>query len=39
MRLSFEHNVNGADTAELRAVLKRGDKKVSETWLYRWTRS
>lgn len=38
-RLSFEHNVNGADIAELRAVLKRGDKKVSETWLYRWTRS
>jgi glucans biosynthesis protein len=38
-RLSFEHNVNGADIAELRAVLKHGDKKVSETWLYRWTRS
>ena len=38
-RLSFEHNVNGADVAELRAVLKRGDKKVSETWLFRWTRS
>ncbi|WP_373503329.1 glucan biosynthesis protein [Aestuariivirga sp.] len=38
-RLSFEHNVNGADVAELRAVLKRGDNKVSETWLYRWTRS
>lgn len=38
-RLSFEHNVNGTDIAELRAVLKQGDKKVSETWLYRWTRS
>lgn len=38
-RLSFEHNVNGADIAELRAVLKQGDKKASETWLYRWTRS
>jgi glucans biosynthesis protein len=38
-RLSFEHNVNGADVAELRAVLKRGDKKASETWLFRWTRS
>ena len=38
-RLSFEHNVNGADIAELRAVLKQGDKKVSETWLYRWTRN
>ncbi len=38
-RLSFEHNVNGIDVAELRAVLKRGDNKVSETWLYRWTRN
>ena len=38
-RLSFEHNVNGADVAELRAVLKRGDKKASETWLFRWTRN
>jgi glucan biosynthesis protein len=27
------------DVAELRAVLKRGDKNVSETWLYRWTKS
>ena len=33
-RLSFEHNVNGTDMAELRAVLKRGDKKASETWLF-----
>ncbi len=38
-RLSFEHNVNGADISEIRAVLKRGDKKASETWLFRWTRS
>lgn len=38
-RLSFKHNVNGSDIAELRAVLKQGDKQVSETWLYRWTRT
>jgi periplasmic glucans biosynthesis protein len=38
-RLAFEHDVNGTDIAELRAVLKREDKKVGETWLYRWTRS
>jgi glucans biosynthesis protein len=38
-RLSFEHNVNGVDISEIRAVLKRGDKKASETWLFRWTRS
>ena len=37
-RLSFEHNVTGTDVAEIRAVLKHGDKNVSETWLYRWTR-
>ena len=39
VRLTFEHDANGMDMAELRAVLKNGDKKVSETWLYRWTRS
>ncbi|MBI2720032.1 MAG: glucan biosynthesis protein G [Rhizobiales bacterium] len=39
MRLSFEHDATGVDVAELRAVLKRGDATVSETWLYRWTRS
>lgn len=38
-RLSFEHDVTGSELSELRAVLKRGEKKVSETWLYRWTRS
>jgi glucans biosynthesis protein len=37
-RLSFEHNVSGADLSELRAVLKRGATPVSETWLFRWTR-
>jgi len=39
LRLSFEHDVTGVDVAELRAILRNGDKKVSETWLYRWTRS
>ncbi len=38
-RLSFEHDVADAELSELRAVLKRLDKKVSETWLYRWTKS
>jgi glucans biosynthesis protein len=37
-RLSFELEVEGIDLTELRAVLKRDGKKVSETWLYRWTR-
>ena len=39
VRLSFKHDATGVDLSELRAVLKRGDKNVSETWLYRWTRS
>jgi glucans biosynthesis protein len=37
-RLSFEHDVMDAELSELRAVLTRGDRKVTETWLYRWTR-
>jgi len=39
VRLSFRHDASEADLAELRAVLRRGDANVSETWLYRWTRS
>lgn len=38
VRLSFRHDTNGADMAELRAVLKRADGNAGETWLYRWTR-
>lgn len=36
-RLKFELIPAGNDPVELRAVLKRGDTAVSETWLYRWT--
>lgn len=36
-RLKFELIPAGSDPVELRAVLKRGDTAVSETWLYRWT--
>lgn len=38
-RLSFELETGGAELSELRAVLLRGTDQVSETWLYRWTRS
>lgn len=38
LRLTFHHDATGIDAAELRAILKSGDKNVSETWLYRWTR-
>ena len=36
-RLSFELDPKGADTIEIRAILKREEKPVTETWLYRWT--
>jgi len=37
-RLTFELNPEGANVAELRALLLRGGSPVSETWLYRWRR-
>ena len=36
-RLSFELDPKGADTIEIRAILKRDGKPATETWLYRWT--
>lgn len=36
-RLSFAFAPQGADVAELRARLMKGDAAASETWLYRWT--
>ncbi len=39
VRASFELEPANADVAELRLRLMRGDKPVSETWLYRWTAS
>jgi len=37
IRLSFQLDPKGAPLAELRAVLERDGKPVSQTWLYRWT--
>ena len=39
VRLSFEIDFAGAELSELRAVLRRGNDAVSETWIYRWTQS
>ena len=36
LRLSFELDQPSGSDAELRAILKRGDRPASETWLYRW---
>ncbi|HBJ40622.1 MAG TPA: hypothetical protein DDZ20_07675, partial [Hyphomonas sp.] len=36
-RMSFELDPEGADMAELRAVVMRGSRPLTETWLYRWS--
>ena len=37
VRVSFELDPGGEKACELRLLLKRGDRPVTETWLYRWT--
>ncbi len=37
LRASFELDPNDAELIELRMRVMRGDKPVTETWLYRWT--
>lgn len=39
LRVSFELNTSGTDVVELRLGLKANDRQISESWLYRWTRS
>jgi glucans biosynthesis protein len=39
LRASFEIDPSDADLIELRLRVMRGDRPVSETWLYRWTSS
>jgi periplasmic glucans biosynthesis protein len=39
LRASFEIDPKDADVSELRLRIMRGDRPVSETWLYRWTSS
>jgi periplasmic glucans biosynthesis protein len=39
LRCTFELQTGSAELIELRLVLKNSDQIVSETWLYRWTRS
>ena len=36
-RLSFAFEPKGTDVAELRAELVRGDQRLTEAWIYRWT--
>lgn len=37
LRASFEIDPRDADLIEMRLRVMRGDKPVTETWLYRWT--
>jgi glucans biosynthesis protein len=37
LRLSFLFYPEQEDVSELRALLRQGDRPVSETWLFRWT--
>jgi periplasmic glucans biosynthesis protein len=37
LRASFEVDPGDADLIEMRMRVMRGDRPVSETWLYRWT--
>ena len=39
VRVTFELAPGGAELVELRLVLKAGEQAISETWLYRWTKS
>lgn len=39
VRVSFELDPGGTELCELRLALKLGDQQISETWLYRWTKS
>ncbi|WP_375464259.1 glucan biosynthesis protein [uncultured Methylobacterium sp.] len=37
VRVAFELDPGSERASELRLVLRRGDRAVTETWLYRWT--
>jgi periplasmic glucans biosynthesis protein len=37
LRASFELDPNDAELIELRLRIMRGDRPITETWLYRWT--
>jgi glucans biosynthesis protein len=39
VRVSFELDPAGTELCELRLALKLGDRQISESWLYRWTKA
>ncbi|KAB2846503.1 MAG: hypothetical protein F9K44_15245 [Hyphomicrobiaceae bacterium] len=38
VRVAFELDPKGAETVEMRLTLRSNEKRISEVWLYRWTR-
>lgn len=39
LRVTFELNPGDAELVELRLALKAGEQLISESWLYRWTKT
>ena len=37
LRLQFDLDPEGADLVELRIELRAGDRRIAETWVYRWS--
>ncbi len=37
LRLMFDVDPEGADVVELRLELRSGDRRIAETWVYRWS--
>ena len=37
LRLSIELDPEGADIVEMRVELRSGDRRIAETWVYRWS--
>jgi len=37
LRAGFEIDPDGAELIEMRMRIMRGDRPITETWLYRWT--
>ena len=37
LRLKFDLDPEGADVVEMRMELRSGDRRIAETWVYRWS--
>ena len=37
LRVSIDLDPEGADSVEMRLELRSGDRRIAETWIYRWS--